>query len=529
MRGSPVTALLPAEPAAASAPVAQVWAGPYAGPVPGRRWGSPLIASGSPGQSPVSLVAADGETLSGTTQSNFAGNGFYTRNGFTRARDWVGPNPLGGNFAGFDDYHFLPISTWLTDYGGLTAATAYSRMDDLGLNGMMPASGAISLNDLITYGKWAVVASERTTGSITAGQKPYVVGVSAGEEPSTQVQYETIRSDADTWISGYGGGIFHAYNFTDNLMNGEVAGVYFPEDMVIGWVSSDGGTRTRRQYTAMDQYWFAGSPNDAASSNSKLHSRLYFNEFAISGAATTTQAARGSHYGSSIDSIRKAFSAGGNSLPGGPFHPWIEAAAPYGEVDSAAIAPSQLKWAVWATLVHGARAIGYFVHNFRTGDSWGGAFWDDHFGAPGVAGTGIYAAAKEVNRNALTVAEAINGPFDGYFVYGDLTTGGAISTSGFLTSVTSTNSRTKYGGVDASCKWAPVERKHYIFATTREAESATSVPITCRMVDQGQTAATPVFGGGALSISRGGGIPAGFCEFSDTFALASDYRCWRID
>ena len=111
-------------------------------------------------QSPVSLTAIDGESITGTTQSNFAGNGFWGRVGHTRARDWVGPNPLGGSFAGFDDVNFIPISTWLTDYGGMAAATAYGRMDDLGLNGMMPASGAIMLSNNITYGKWAVVPDE---------------------------------------------------------------------------------------------------------------------------------------------------------------------------------------------------------------------------------------------------------------------------------------------------------------------------------------------------------------------------------
>jgi hypothetical protein len=191
--------------------------------------------------------------------------------------------------------------------------------------------------------------------------------------------------------------------------------------------------------------------------------------------------------------------------------------------------PAQLQWAVWATLVHGARGIHYFAHNFRIGDSWGAAFWDDHYGGPGTAGTGIYAAAKELNRRALRIAPVINAPFDGYFVYGDTTEGGALSAPGFLTAVTSTQARSKYAGVDACCKWQPTERRHYILATTRESETVTNVPITCRMIDQGQNVAVPVFGGSNISIRRGGAIPPGFCEFSDTFARAYDYKCWRVD
>jgi hypothetical protein len=224
-----------------------------------------------------------------------------------------------------------------------------------------------------------------------------------------------------------------------------------------------------------------------------------------------------------LDSIRKAY-----TLPANPTGVWVENGAAYSESDSAAITPAQLKWAIWSTLVHGARSIHYFNHTFRTGEFSSNNFDNDTYGGPGVTGTGIYAAAKEVNLRALQIAPAVNGPFDGYFVYGDGITG-AISTAGFLTAVTSTNPRGPFTGVDASCKWNPQESTHYILATTREAESATNVPITCRMVDQGQTTATPVFGGSALTITRGGSIPDGFCEFTDTFATAATYKCWRID
>lgn len=480
-------------------------------------------------QSAVSLVAADGETLSGGVQSNFAGDGFHTRNGFTRARDWAGPNPLGGNFAGFDDPSFLPIATWLTDPGG--QAAAYDRMDDLGLNGMLPASGAINLDTNITRGKWAVVPSQdHPAGTITAFQDPGVVGVSTGEEPSSQLEYETNRWNADAWLASVDGpGRFHLYNFTHNLMNGDIAQTYSVKDMVIGWISSDGADRSRRQYLTCDNYWFAGTFSGGGSP-STLDFRLYQN----TGVGTLDQSARGSHYGSMMDSIRKAFAQSPNVLPGGPIGVWVEAAAPLGEAESQAMTPARMGWAIWSTLVHGARGIYYFVHNFRTGDTWGGAFWDDHFGAPGIPGTGIYAAAKEINLRALQIAPVINSPFDGYFVYGDVTfpnpvTSGNIDNPGFLTAVTSTNTRGPYSGVDACCKWQPGEGKHYILATTRESESASNVPVSCRMVDQGQTVAVPVFGGPSISIQRGGAIPTGLCEFSDVFTLASDYKCWRID
>ena len=482
------------------------------------------VGTPSPGgsQSAVTLTAADGETVSGGVQSNFNSNGFFTRNGYTRARDWAGQKPGGGNYAGFDDPYFLPIVAWLVDFGG---TGFYSRMDDLGLNGMLPAAGSISLANNVTFGKWAVVTSQsHATGTISSGDDPGVVGVSTGEEPSTEAQYETIISDAASWLAGGDGpGRFHLYNFADPLLNGDIDGIYDPADMVLGRDQTH--SNPPPQYTTCDQYWFAGAADDAGGSQSKLHFRLYVG---ASGSATTTQCARGSHYGSMMDSIRKQHSG----TPTNPIGVWIENGAPYTETTSQAITPAQMKWSVWATLVHGARGIYYFNHTFRTGDPNASAnnFNSSAYGGPGVTGTGIYAAAKEVNLNALSIAPAINGPFDGYFVYGDTDTSGSIANTGFLTAVTSTNARSKYAGVDACCKWNPLDSKHYILSTTREAEAATNVPVTFRMVDQGQTTAVRLFDTtGNITIQRGGAIPGGFCEFSDTFATAASYKAYRID
>jgi hypothetical protein len=473
-------------------------------------------------QSAVALVAVDGEAIVGSSQSNFEGDGFFTDAGFTYARDWTAPNPLGGTFAGFDDVTFLPIVTWLTDFGG---TGFYSRMDDLGLNGMLPAAGSITLANNITNDKWAfVTADTHAAGTIGSSDDPGVVGVSTGEEPSTELHYETIIQDADDWLSDAsdGPGRMHVFNFADNLLNGDIDGIYFPDDMVLGRDATH--TSPAPQWTTCDQYWIAGAADNAGGSQSKLHFRLYQG---TGGSATEAQCKRGSHYGSMMDAIRKEFGAGRR----GPIGVWIENGAPYTEVTSLAITPAQLKWAVWSTFVHGARGIYYFNHTFRTGDPAASAnnFNDDDYGGPGVTGTGIYAAAKELNLNALTVAPAINAPLDGYFVYGDTVTG-AIATTGFLTAVTSTNARDMYAGVDACCKWEPDEAKHYLFATTRETAGTTSWPVTFRMVDQGQTTAVRLFDTtGNITITRGGGIPGGFCEFSDTFATAESYKCYRID
>lgn len=467
----------------------------------------PIQIAASTGQSPVALTPLDGEVIAGGVQSNFAGNGFYTRHGLTRARDWVGPKPTGGSYAGFDDPAFLPIATWLTDFVG---TSFYDRMDDLGLNGMLPAYQSVSLNNNVSRGKWAVVvADEHPGGTITTSQDPGVVGVLAGEEPWLISLYNQIIADNNAWLdSSDGPGRMGVINYADHILNGDIEHAIFPDSMV-----------TSADWVTCDQYWFAGA---GASNNSRT--KLHFRMYQISGTATTDQCARGSHYGSMMDCMRKEF-------PAGQIHPtqvWIETGAPYSESNSLAISPAQIKWAVWATLVHGARGIGYFCHTFRAGDPLQSFLTlnDNRYGGPGIAGNGVYAAVKEVNRRALQIATVINSPTDGYFAWGDLN---AINQPGFLTAVMSTNSRGRYSGVDARCKWEPVEQKHYILSTTRESGSATNIPATYRMVDQGQTAAVEVFEGYSRPVNRGGSIPQGFCEFTDTFATAASYHTYRID
>jgi hypothetical protein len=472
------------------------------------------------GQQAVALSPADGEYISGSTQSNFLGDGFYTRNGFTKAAAWTGPNPVGADFTGFDDLHFFPIGTWLTDFGG---TGFYTRMDDLGLNGMAPCAGSISLANNVTFEKWAIVYSgDHAGGTISAGDDPCVVGVNSGDEPSTIVQYDSEMSAINTWLgSSDGAGRFAYLPYFGNVLNGEIESHYFPDDMVLG--RNDTFTNPPVSFGAWcsyDIYCFAG----ATAAGSSILDQLHFWLYSTAGSATPNECARGSNYGSMVDAVRKHYPANDRRIHWPP----IEDGAPYTEADSAAITPTQLQWAVWATLVHGARLINYFNHTFRTGDplNTNNVLNNDGYGGPGIQGTGIYAAVKEINLRVLALAPVLNSPFDGYFVYGDTA---QISTTGFLTAVTSTNARARYAGVDASCRWYPTESKHYILATTRESESATSIPVTFRMVDQGQTQAHEMHEADNIAITRGGGIPAGFCEFSDTFATAATYKTYRID
>lgn len=464
------------------------------------------------GQSPVSLIAADGELVDEGGISNFVGNGYYERSGFTRAAAWSGPNPIGGTFAGFDHPQFIPIACWHTDFSD---PDFYDRMDDLGLNGMLNAWETVDLNDLAPNHKWATVISDQHPGgTITTGQDPHVLGVLSGEEPFDQAGYEAIVADQTTWLATSDGpGRFGFYNYTVHILNNDDGfGPHSTADAV-----------EQADLITCDYYWISGAPDPTH----HVYDNMPFYFYTALGTPTESQLKRGSNYGSMMDTIRKHYAEGGNSRK--PVGIWVENGAPFSDAATGMITPAQMKWAIWSTIVHGARSITYFNHTFREDEDFSSNNFNDNFyGGPGVPGTGIYQAAKDINYSALVVAPAINGPFDGYLCFGD---GLADYThTGFLVSCTSANPRNYYSGVDASCRWVPTEEKHYIFATTREAAGTTGWVTTFRMVDQGQTFAVRLYDtGGTLTISRGGSIPAGFCEFTDSFATAESYKCYRID
>ena len=78
-------------------------------------------------------------------------------------------------------------------------------------------------------------------------------------------------------------------------------------------------------------------------------------------AMTVDQGARGNHYGDMVDRIR-AF----QTMYPAPIFQIVENGGPYRENTSASyyITSPELNWAVWSSIIHGARGIVYFNHSF---------------------------------------------------------------------------------------------------------------------------------------------------------------------
>jgi hypothetical protein len=477
-----------------------------------------ILTSG--GQSPVSLVAADGEIITGSgaaaTQSNFTNNGFYKRNGLTFAQNWSGPNPLGGTFAGFDDPAFLPITTWLTDFVDPGMYDAYRT---LGVNGFYPQYSTLSPVTNAAQGFWSTVINQQyaTPADIPSGGSSSVVGVLTGEEPYDDASYTAIVTPATAWLNASGGtGRIHEFNWANHALDPFLFGTSITPAQAV----AEGNPGSRRRMTTCDMYWFAGQAGGSNAAPTAIWFRLYQH---LSTDGTADQVSRGCHYGSMVDALRVPYTA-----PGAPVGVWVENGAPFDEAFTHEITVEEMCWAIWSIFTHGGRSIQYFNATFRASDLQSGVnnFGNPYYGSATATGTGIFAAARECNLRALQIAPVLNGPKDGYRCWG---TTSAVTQTGFLTAATSTHALGPYAGVDVSCRWNPLDQHHYLLATTRESGTATNIPLTVRMVDQGQIRAVPVFGGSPLSVARSGGIPAGFCEFTDVFASARDYKVWRVE
>ena len=133
-------------------------------------------------------------------------------------------------------------------------------------------------------------------------------------------------------------------------------------------VATPNGTLRHIDVSSINSYWFAGGRVDASST-------LYLGGVLdnLGRDMTPDEAARGSNYG---DVITREIALTGGSQPvfafvedGGPFTADTQT--------SDYITPPELNWAVWSSLIHGARGIIYFNHSFG-----GPAQSDDNLAQP---------------------------------------------------------------------------------------------------------------------------------------------------
>src|SRR5208283_519236 len=132
--------------------------------------------------------------------------------------------------------------------------------------------------------------------------------------------------------------------------------------------------------------------------------------YGLPGPMTVAEGARGSNYGDMIDIERSYMTA-----DPGPIFSFVEVGEPGNSPTATAadyITPPELNWAVWSSLIHGARGIVYFDNTFAGPAQSDNAVEDAYYQTvqPGQS-VSIYTQIENTDALVAQLAPVLNSPF----------------------------------------------------------------------------------------------------------------------
>ena len=403
------------------------------------------------------------------------GPNYYQNNGFTNAYN-----------AGWDSPSFFPIGDDYCFYPGNSIATFF----DVGLNFSHRVTADTDMTLLRNNNVWALTEGQGTNfGTETIGWHI--------EEPA---DWASIAAE----VQGYGNDLANRLIQISNTWNQFVYGGYAgtPGDgsmkAVMDSPISTSIGNVHLDIPGDDIYWFAGS---TISGYAPYYGQLIYGTSAL---LTADQCARGCHYGDMVDFMRQWLT----TYPAPVGAPYIETEDGLTGAGSREITPPELNWAVWSTIIHGARWILYFgtTSNFGSGPTFG-------FSTSILPGQSIsmYTQGKATNGLVKQLAPVINAPFMlNYFT---------VSPPAVVLSASTADS-----GIDAMAKWygggGSLANGYYIFATTRESETVTNLSATFTTSGHYTGPVTVVNESRTVSATNG--------VFSDTFANSWTVHIYQI-
>lgn len=437
-------------------------------------------ASGSPCKLPggVTLRPIDG------------GPNYYCSNGFKYA--------CSSSFNGmsWDDPRFFPIGDDYPFYPSHSTST----FKDLGLNFAHRVTADTDLSLLRNAGIWALPqpGEGKNPGAETIGFHV--------EEPAG---WSSIVSQVNGAGSDLTGRLLQISCTWNQLFYGTYAGTPCGDTSMPYVMSCPISTATGNVHLNVpgdDVYWFAGSGVTGIQYDGGM---IYTGK----GNATPDQMARGSNYGDMVDTMRSWLTK--YPAPVG---------APYIETDDGLltgtgvrrITPPELNWAVWSTIVHGARWILYFGTTSNYGD--GNTFGFSQSVLPGQT-ISMYDQAKATDTLIKDLAPIINAPFA--LNYASVSPAGYTFPKAHLVWDNGIDIMTKYytgGGFSNAA--GSFGDGFYIFSSVRGSESQTNVKATFTVAGQYTGPVTVVDENRTLQAANG--------VFSDTFAKATDVHIYRI-
>jgi hypothetical protein len=412
----------------------------------------------------VTIQPIDGGSCNTTAGPCY--DNYYCSNGFTNACS-----------AGWDNPSFVPI---LDDYAFYSQNSA-PAFKALGLNTSGRVTGGTSMSTLRGEGVWAVQYNDSTTntGAETVGahiEEPCSYNTACtGNGPITaQAAYDDslygiagrFIEPVFTWSSIY----------YENLDGSECGGTttMTMQEVMTCTTGMPGGRHN--DIPTDDIYWFAGQ-------NSTTYSQKYCGLiYSVAGGCTAAQAAEASHYGDMVDDMRNWVNGGGNTgaVGSAPAAAIIETDDGLVGTGAQPIKPAELNWAVWDTIVHGARMIYYFGNTTDDGCGGGGSTQFGFCSTP-QSGQSVSTNTQATDTNTLVqnIARIINSPFALNFASDD--NGGYTFPTRDKTigSGSQLDIMTKYYSAGSfSNSSGTFGNGFYIFVTGRGEESGTSLSTT---------------------------------------------------
>jgi hypothetical protein len=420
-----------------------------------------------------------------TLQQIDGGPNYYSNNGFTYAAN-----------AGLDTT--IPIGPWLDM---LITQSDANRWHDLGWN----FAYTLTNNSNISVAASNGISVLQFAGGLLPGSGAETVGLLTADEPSTFA--DGVTTPISTTPNSEQDGRYWALNDTWNFLYYQGLNPVNSSAQVLDTeVTTPNGTQRHINISSVDIYWFAGGKADAADGNQ--FATLYQGGliYGLGQNMTPDQAERGSNYGDMVD-IQRSFQTG--HFPA-PITQVIEDGGPFVQNTSAStyITPPELNWAVWSSLIHGARNIEYFNHTFggpaQTDDNLANTFYQTV--QPGQT-ISMYNQVKATDALVKQMTPELLSPVAMNYVsfagpgytYGqiDLTQGGLEATAH------------DYNGT------------FYIFADTRDSETQHNIGATFTLNDPNATSVTVVGENRTIAVVNE--------MFTDTFANASTVHIYQVN
>jgi len=411
------------------------------------------------------------------------GANYYASNGFTNAAN-----------AGWDNPDFIPIGPWMAT---MTTQSQANTWLQLGWNTAFRTDGGMNLSLLDSNKIWAIQQWDdydaSGTGAETVGLLTYDGATNYADAVSTPLS-STPNSvqDGRFW---YVNNIWNFLEWNTTGTPGSGTATEFLNDPV----TTPNGTQAHINTSSVDEYWFAGGKSGY--DNTLYAGKLLDN---LSANMTPDQAARGSNYGDIITD--EEANTGGTT----PLYAIVETGGPYTTNTSASsyITPPELNWAVWSSLIHGARGVIYFDHTF---------------GGPAQSNNNMYSSYYQTVQPGQTVSMSTQVQQTDALVdqlapvLNSSTALGYVSvnTPGYQDGVV----MSRFSGIETMAK--DYNGQFYIFADTRDSETQTNISATFTIADKNATSVTVVNENRTIAVTNG--------VFTDTFANGAAVHIYEVN